>query len=126
MTLFFPDLNVWLALSVNRHSHNAVAWTWLNRLPDDTRLIFSRYTQLGLLRLLTNTAVMGDQTLTLARRGAYTTGGSRIHEWSSTLSRVTPIPCIAKLPNLSLPGRPPNGSETSGSWPLPRAAEPAR
>ena len=67
MTLFFPDLNVWLALSVNRHSHNAVAWTWLNRLPDDTRLIFSRYTQLGLLRLLTNTAVMGDQTLTLRK-----------------------------------------------------------
>jgi hypothetical protein len=33
--------------------------------PDDARLIFSRFTQLGLIRLLTNNAVMGDKTLTL-------------------------------------------------------------
>jgi toxin-antitoxin system PIN domain toxin len=65
MTLFFPDLNVWLALSVRSHSQGPLAWAWFDRLPDDTRLIFSRYTHLGLLRLLTNTTVMGDQTLTL-------------------------------------------------------------
>lgn len=65
MTLLFPDLNVWLALSLDRHSHHATAWAWLNRMPDDARLMFSRYTQIGLLRLLTNAAVMGDQTLTL-------------------------------------------------------------
>ena len=67
MTLFFPDLNVWLALSVGKHSHNSVVWAWLNRLPADSRLLFSRYTQLGLLRLLTNAAAMGDQTLTLRK-----------------------------------------------------------
>ena len=39
-------------------------------MPDDARLIFSRYTQIGLLRLLTNTAVMGDQTLTLGEAWA--------------------------------------------------------
>ena len=65
MTLLFFDLNIWLALSDVGNSHNATAWQWLNSLPDDARLIFSRYTQLGLLRLLTNSAVMGDQTLTL-------------------------------------------------------------
>jgi hypothetical protein len=65
MTLLFPDVNVWLALSVNGHQHNAVSWEWLKRLPDDASLILSRYTQLGLLRLLTNPAVMGDQTLIL-------------------------------------------------------------
>jgi uncharacterized protein len=65
MTLFIPDLNVWVALSDGGHSHNAGAWTWMNHLPSDARLIFSRYTQIGLLRLLTNTAVMGGQTLTL-------------------------------------------------------------
>ncbi|HWG22212.1 MAG TPA: TA system VapC family ribonuclease toxin [Terracidiphilus sp.] len=70
MTLLFTDLNVWLALSVNGHPHNAVAWAWLNGLPDDARLIFSRYTQLGLLRLLTNPTVMGDQTLTLRQAWA--------------------------------------------------------
>jgi|SRR5271157_4138203 len=70
MTLLFIDLNVWLALSVNGHPHNAVAWAWLNRLPDGARLILSRYTQLGLLRLLTNPAVMGDRTLTLRQAWA--------------------------------------------------------
>ncbi|KAA6456252.1 PIN domain-containing protein [Acidobacteria bacterium AB60] len=65
MTLFFPDLNVWLALSVRGHSQNALAWAWISGLSEDTRLIFSRYTQLGLLRLLTNNTVMGDQTLKL-------------------------------------------------------------
>jgi len=65
MTLLFFDLNVWLALSDITHAHHATAWAWLNRQPDDTRLILSRYTQLGLLRLLTNTNVMGEATLTM-------------------------------------------------------------
>jgi len=65
MTLFFPDLNVWLAFSVAGHSHSSNAWNWRKHLPPDTKLIFSRYTQIGLLRLLTNRSVMGDQTLTL-------------------------------------------------------------
>lgn len=67
MTLFFPDLNVWMALSVNGHTHGPDAWNWLRQLSKDSRLIWSRYTQIGLLRLLTNTAVMGDRTLTLSR-----------------------------------------------------------
>lgn len=67
MTLFFPDINVWLALSDGEHSHNAVALQWLEQLPDDSTLIFSRFTHLGLLRLLTNTAAMGNETLTLRR-----------------------------------------------------------
>jgi hypothetical protein len=70
MTLFFPDLNVWLALSDGGNSHHSAAWKWLNGLPDDARLILSRFTQIGLLRLLTNTAVMGDQTLTLRQAWA--------------------------------------------------------
>lgn len=36
-------------------------------LPEDRKLIFSRYTQIGILRLLTNSSVMGEQTLTLRR-----------------------------------------------------------
>jgi toxin-antitoxin system PIN domain toxin len=70
MTSFFPDVNVWLALSVDAHSHSSVAWRWTKALPADTRLLFSRYTQLGLLRLLTNGAVMGDETLNLRRAWA--------------------------------------------------------
>ena len=37
----------------------------MNGLPSDSKLIFSRYTQIGLLRLLTNSSVMGEQTLKL-------------------------------------------------------------
>jgi toxin-antitoxin system PIN domain toxin len=65
MTSFFPDLNIWLALSDDGNSHAPDAWRWLNELPADTTLLFSRYTQLGLLRLLTNTAVMGDYAHTI-------------------------------------------------------------
>jgi toxin-antitoxin system PIN domain toxin len=67
MSLFFPDLNVWLALSVAGHSHTADAWKWFGMLSLDSRLIFSRYTQIGLLRILTNQAAMGQQTLTLKK-----------------------------------------------------------
>jgi toxin-antitoxin system PIN domain toxin len=67
MTLFFPDLNIWLALSDTGHTRSVSAWKWLKMLPEDRKLIFSRYTQIGLLRLLTNVSVMGDQTLTLQK-----------------------------------------------------------
>jgi hypothetical protein len=45
MTSFFPDLNVWLALSVAGHSHSADAWKWANLLPPESKLIFCRYTK---------------------------------------------------------------------------------
>lgn len=65
MTLYFPDLNVWLALSDGKHSHHHDAKAWFDRLPYDARLIFSSYTQIGLLRLLTNASVMGNRAHTL-------------------------------------------------------------
>ena len=49
MTLFFPDVNV---------------------ASPDARLAFTRFTQLGVLRLLTNVAVMGDPLLTLHKAWA--------------------------------------------------------
>jgi toxin-antitoxin system PIN domain toxin len=64
MTLFCPDLNVWLALSDRHHAHHGEAWNWLRSLPDSSQVLFCRFTQLGLLRLLTNPAVMGAETLT--------------------------------------------------------------
>jgi len=67
MISFFPDLNVWVALSVDGHSHGKDAWNWLGGMPHGSRLLFSRYTQVGLLRLLTNESAMGERTLTLDR-----------------------------------------------------------
>jgi uncharacterized protein len=65
MSSFFPDVNVWIALSVTGHVHGPQAWTWLTGLREGDALLFCRYTQLGLLRLLTNNAVMGDYTHTI-------------------------------------------------------------
>ena len=65
MISFFPDVNVWLALSVAGHSHGEEAWIWLRSLPTGSKLAYCRYTQLGLLRLLANEAVMGGRTLTM-------------------------------------------------------------
>jgi toxin-antitoxin system PIN domain toxin len=43
--------------------HHDVASDWLSDLAGDFRLCFCRFTQLGLLRLLTAEAVMGEDTL---------------------------------------------------------------
>lgn len=60
----FPDVNVWLALSTADHQHFAAAWNWYMALPGECVLSFCRFTQLGLLRLLTTQSVMGQGTLT--------------------------------------------------------------
>ncbi|MGH9447510.1 MAG: TA system VapC family ribonuclease toxin [Terriglobia bacterium] len=59
-SFLFPDVNVWLALSYERHVHHGAAKRWFEPLDDGARLFFCRITQLGLLRLLTTEAVMGS------------------------------------------------------------------
>ena len=57
---YLPDVNVWVALSVNQHTHNAAARRWLEEAADGT-LAFCRVTQMGFLRLMTNSrALAGD------------------------------------------------------------------
>ena len=63
-TSLFPDINVWVALTYEGHVHHAVAAEWFAALHPDGRLLFCRFTQLGLLRLLTTDAVMGDEVMT--------------------------------------------------------------
>jgi uncharacterized protein len=60
--IFLPDVNVWLALVSMRHIHNRVAVGWLAQCGEDP-LAFCRVSQMGLLRLLTNTHVMGVDVL---------------------------------------------------------------
>jgi len=55
----FPDINVWVALSYDRHVHHRTALQWFEHLAPMARLFFCRLTQLGLLRLLSSTVVMG-------------------------------------------------------------------
>lgn len=62
-SFLFPDINVWVALSHGAHVHHVVASDWYDSLDGDVRLRFSRFTQLGFLRLLTAEAVMGEHVL---------------------------------------------------------------
>jgi toxin-antitoxin system PIN domain toxin len=61
--LVFPDLNVWLALTLTAHEHHEVAWSWYRALNRGEQLAFCRFTQIGLLRLLTNRTVARDEVL---------------------------------------------------------------
>ena len=63
-TSLFPDINVWVALTYEGHAHHRTAATWFATLKSDVGLVFCRLTQLGLLRLLTTEAVMGDEVMT--------------------------------------------------------------
>lgn len=53
------DVNVWLALTLSAHVHHGVARDWLSDIDQPEVLVMSRDTQLALLRLLTNQAVLG-------------------------------------------------------------------
>ena len=68
-SLSFPDINVWLALLIEDHIHrpSAVAW-W--RADHSKRIAFSRLTQIGVLRLLTTSAAMNGQPLSMAEAWA--------------------------------------------------------
>jgi toxin-antitoxin system PIN domain toxin len=65
-SFLFPDVNVWLAFSYERHIHYPIARAWIERLDDDSRLCLCRFTQISLLRLLTTEAVMGRDVLSQA------------------------------------------------------------
>jgi len=59
MNSYFPDVNVWLALSYEAHQHHASAKAWFTKLTDGP-VYFCRFTQLSFLRLLTHPSVMGE------------------------------------------------------------------
>lgn len=59
MRSYFPDVNVWIALAYEGHQHHASATDWFTRLNGEA-VYFCRFTQLGLLRLLTHPSVMRD------------------------------------------------------------------
>jgi hypothetical protein len=69
----FPDINVWVALTYEGHVHHVIARNWFESVAGSGRLFFCRFTQLGLLRLLTAEVVMGqDEVMTQEEAwGAY-------------------------------------------------------
>jgi toxin-antitoxin system PIN domain toxin len=67
-------VNVWLALTHSQHVHHNTAALWLESAGDSS-LFFCRFTQLGLLRLLTNPQVMAEEAMT--QRAAW----AAYHRW---------------------------------------------
>jgi toxin-antitoxin system PIN domain toxin len=63
MRSYFPDINVWVALTYRGHQHHPIAAAWFDRLQGDTAG-FCRLTQIGFLRLLTHPQVMGKEVRT--------------------------------------------------------------
>lgn len=63
-TSLFPDINVWFALTYEGHMHHSDAADWFATLAEGATFAFCRFTQLGLLRLLTAEAVMRDEVMT--------------------------------------------------------------
>jgi toxin-antitoxin system PIN domain toxin len=57
-----PDVNVWIALTSDRHIHHSIATRWLDN-SEDLQLVFCRITEMGFLRLLTNPHVMVEDVL---------------------------------------------------------------
>ncbi len=57
-----PDINVWIALVYDGHEHHGAARVWFEE-NEAAEARFCRVTQLGLLRLLTLSAVMGEDAV---------------------------------------------------------------
>ena len=66
---YLVDVNVWFALSYVAHVHHSIARTWFDETEADQAAL-CRITQSGLLRLLTNSRIMGPEVLTAARAWA--------------------------------------------------------
>jgi uncharacterized protein len=66
-SLVFPDINVWLALTHDQHVHHVIASDWFSDQAGGAHFFFCRFTQLGLLRLLTSEAVMGADVMNQAQ-----------------------------------------------------------
>ncbi len=59
------DVNVWLAVLVAEHPHHEAATLWWRTtvIPNRHRVAFCRFTQIGLLRLLSSERVMGPSRM---------------------------------------------------------------
>ena len=82
--IFLPDVNVWVALTSNRHVHHSPATAWLQSIDSD-QIAFCRITELGFLRLLTNVHVMGKDVLSPVEAW-------RVYDEWRTDERVTFLP----------------------------------
>lgn len=62
-SLSFPDVNVWMALVLEHHVHRPAARAWWQTA--NGMIVFTRLTQIGMLRLLTTSAAMDGKPLAM-------------------------------------------------------------
>lgn len=62
--MLLPDVNVWVALTFDRHPNHPSAKSWFDALTTET-CRFCRMTQQGFLRIATNQKAMGLNAMTL-------------------------------------------------------------
>lgn len=60
--MFLLDVNLWLALTFQKHIHHPAAKAWFDLAPDAS-CIFCRLTQQGFLRLATNPKAFGGDAV---------------------------------------------------------------
>ncbi len=60
--MILVDVGVWLAATWGRHARHHIARQWFDEQSDD--LILCRVTQMSLLRLISNPAIMGEDVVT--------------------------------------------------------------
>lgn len=64
--MLLPDVNVWLALAFDAHTHHLAAKRWIEGLSNEL-CFFCRMTQQGFLRLATNPSVLGADAVSLSQ-----------------------------------------------------------
>lgn len=62
--IYLPDINVWLAIAADGHRQHWDAMSWFETI-GPAQAAFCRMTQMGFLRLLTNSEVMHEDILTM-------------------------------------------------------------
>ena len=103
-SLSFPDINVWVALVTADHVHRGAALAWWERA--DGPIGFCRFTQIGLLRLLTTAAAMNGKPLSMIQAW-------KVYDRLLQDERVSLVP---EPPALERPFR----EYTSGARPSPK------
>jgi predicted nucleic acid-binding protein len=63
-SLSFPDVNVWLALTLEHHVHRSPAAEWWKAA--EGSIVFTRVTQISVLRLLTTSGAMDGKPISMA------------------------------------------------------------
>lgn len=64
--LHLADVNFWLALTFEAHSHHTLAMGWFGNAQEGS-CVMCRLAQNGFLRLATNPAVFGEDAVTMSR-----------------------------------------------------------